>query len=40
MAKAAGLGLAIVNAIVSVHGATLTAIPRPEGGLAIRISFP
>jgi signal transduction histidine kinase len=35
-----GLGLAIVNAIVRVHGATLTANPRPEGGLAISISFP
>jgi signal transduction histidine kinase len=35
-----GLGLAIVSAIVSVHGATLTANPRPEGGLAVRISFP
>jgi signal transduction histidine kinase len=35
-----GLGLAIVSAIVSVHGATLTASPRPAGGLDISISFP
>jgi signal transduction histidine kinase len=35
-----GLGLAIVSAIVSVHGAALTAHPRPGGGLDIRISFP
>jgi signal transduction histidine kinase len=35
-----GLGLAIVSAIVSVHGATLTANPRPEGGLDITVSFP
>jgi signal transduction histidine kinase len=35
-----GLGLAIVNAIVSVHGATLTATPRPEGGLTVSVSLP
>ena len=35
-----GLGLAIVSAIVSVHGATLAANPRPAGGLDITISFP
>jgi signal transduction histidine kinase len=35
-----GLGLAIVSAIVSVHGAALTAKPRPEGGLDITVSFP
>lgn len=35
-----GLGLAIVSAIVSVHGAALIANPRPGGGLDIRISFP
>jgi signal transduction histidine kinase len=35
-----GLGLAIVSAIVSVHGAALTAKPRPEGGLHITVSFP
>jgi signal transduction histidine kinase len=35
-----GLGLAIVSAVVSVHGATLTASARPAGGLDISISFP
>jgi signal transduction histidine kinase len=35
-----GLGLAIVRAIADVHGATLTAHARPEGGLDIRVSFP
>ena len=35
-----GLGLAIVRAIASVHGATLTANARPEGGLDIEVSFP
>jgi signal transduction histidine kinase len=35
-----GLGLAIVRAIASVHGATVTASARPEGGLDIQVSFP
>jgi signal transduction histidine kinase len=35
-----GLGLAIVSAIVSVHGATLAASARPAGGLDISVSFP
>jgi signal transduction histidine kinase len=35
-----GLGLAIVSAIVSVHGAALAVNPRPEGGLDITVSFP
>jgi signal transduction histidine kinase len=35
-----GLGLAIVAAIASAHGASLTARARPEGGLAITVSFP
>jgi signal transduction histidine kinase len=35
-----GLGLAIASAIVSVHGAVLTAIPRPEGGLDVTVTFP
>jgi signal transduction histidine kinase len=34
-----GLGLAIVRAIAGVHGATLTANARPEGGLDIQLSF-
>jgi signal transduction histidine kinase len=35
-----GLGLAIVRAIVSAHGATLIPRARPEGGLDIEVRFP
>jgi K+-sensing histidine kinase KdpD len=35
-----GLGLAIVSAIVGVHGAELTVTARPEGSLGITVSFP
>ena len=35
-----GLGLAIVQAIADAHGAEVTAQARPEGGLAIEVSFP
>ena len=35
-----GLGLSIVQAIVAAHGAAITARPRPEGGLCVRVSFP
>ena len=35
-----GLGLAIVRAIAGVHGATLTANARPDGGLEIQVRFP
>ena len=35
-----GLGLAIVQAIASAHRATLSARPRPGGGLDIEVSFP
>jgi signal transduction histidine kinase len=38
-ASGPGLGLAIVSAIVSVHGAALTANARAEGGLDITVSF-
>jgi signal transduction histidine kinase len=34
-----GLGLAIVRAITSAHGATLTAAARPLGGLDVTVSF-
>jgi signal transduction histidine kinase len=34
-----GLGLSIVRAIASAHGASITADPGPEGGLSIRVSF-
>lgn len=35
-----GLGLAIVQAIASSHDATITAGPRPGGGLEIDVAFP
>jgi signal transduction histidine kinase len=35
-----GLGLAIVRAIASAHGAALIPRARPEGGLDIEVSFP
>jgi signal transduction histidine kinase len=35
-----GLGLAIVRAIVSAHGATIVARARPEGGLDVEVAFP
>ncbi|MGX6606153.1 sensor histidine kinase [Micromonosporaceae bacterium Da 78-11] len=34
-----GLGLSIVRAIARAHGATLTASPRPGGGLIIEVGF-
>ena len=35
-----GLGLSIVQAIASAHHATVTAHPRPAGGLHIEVTFP
>ena len=35
-----GLGLSIVQAIADAHGAELSARARPQGGLAIGVSFP
>jgi signal transduction histidine kinase len=35
-----GLGLSIVQAIADAHGASVTARPRPEGGLQIEVTFP
>jgi len=35
-----GLGLAIVDAIARAHRATLTAQPRPGGGLTVEVTFP
>jgi len=35
-----GLGLAIVRAIASVHGAEITATARPGGGLTVEVTFP
>ena len=38
--RGAGLGLAIVTRIASVHGAELTLEPRASGGLSARVHFP
>jgi signal transduction histidine kinase len=35
-----GLGLSIVRAVATAHGATVTAVARPEGGLAVTVGFP
>ena len=35
-----GLGLAIVKAIADAHGAVVTAVPRPQGGLHVVVSLP
>jgi signal transduction histidine kinase len=35
-----GLGLSIVRAIASAHGASITADPMPDGGLSVRVAFP
>ncbi len=35
-----GLGLAIIDAIAAAHRATLTAEPRPGGGLIVEVLFP
>jgi signal transduction histidine kinase len=35
-----GLGLSIVHAIATAHGATVTAQALPRGGLAIEVVFP
>ena len=34
-----GLGLSIVAAIATAHNATVSAVPGPEGGLAITVAF-
>ncbi len=35
-----GLGLSIVHAIASAHGATVALRARPDGGLELEVSFP
>jgi two-component system osmolarity sensor histidine kinase EnvZ len=39
-ASGAGLGLAIVERIVRGHGGRLDLLPRPGGGLIVRIALP
>ncbi len=38
--RGVGLGLAIVRSIAQAHGGEVTASPRTEGGLEIRLSLP
>ncbi|MFK4082487.1 sensor histidine kinase [Kribbella sp. NPDC020789] len=38
--KGAGLGLSIVRSVAEAHGGTVTAVPRPGGGLEIVVSLP
>jgi signal transduction histidine kinase len=35
-----GLGLCIVRAIATAHGASVSTVVRPEGGLSIEVRFP
>jgi signal transduction histidine kinase len=35
-----GLGLTIVASIAAIHGGTVTADPRSEGGLSVRVTLP
>jgi two-component system, OmpR family, sensor histidine kinase VanS len=35
-----GLGLAIVKSIARAHDGTLTIVPRPDGGLRVRVRLP
>ncbi|HEY2161191.1 MAG TPA: ATP-binding protein [Solirubrobacteraceae bacterium] len=38
--RGVGLGLSIVSAITTAHGAELTVAPRPDGGLEVDVRFP
>ncbi|MFB6721714.1 sensor histidine kinase [Kribbella sp. NPDC056345] len=38
--KGAGLGLSIVRSVAEAHGGTVTAVPRPAGGLEITVTLP
>jgi signal transduction histidine kinase len=38
--KGVGLGLSIVRSVARVHGGTITAEPREEGGLVMRVVLP
>ncbi|MFL1427627.1 MULTISPECIES: sensor histidine kinase [unclassified Nocardiopsis] len=35
-----GLGLSIVRSITEAHGGTVSALPRPGGGLTVTVGFP
>ncbi|MFI0449287.1 sensor histidine kinase [Actinomadura sp. 6N118] len=38
--RGTGLGLSIVRATATAHGGTVTASPRPEGGLVLHVQLP
>ncbi|WP_371405285.1 HAMP domain-containing histidine kinase [Kribbella sp. NBC_00662] len=38
--KGAGLGLSIVRSVAEAHAGTVTAVPRPGGGLEITVQLP
>jgi signal transduction histidine kinase len=38
--RGAGLGLSIVQAVARVHGGSVTAEPRPGGGLTVTVDLP
>ncbi|MFD0010988.1 sensor histidine kinase, partial [[Kitasatospora] papulosa] len=40
MGQGSGLGLSIVRSIAVAHGGTATAVPGPEGGLAVTVRLP
>ncbi|MFF3174026.1 sensor histidine kinase [Streptomyces sp. NPDC057900] len=40
MGPGSGLGLSIVRSIAEAHGGTVTAVPGPEGGLAVTVRLP
>lgn len=40
MGPGSGLGLSIVRSIALAHGGTVTAVPGPEGGLAVTVRLP
>lgn len=40
MGQGSGLGLSIVRSITVAHGGTATAVPGPEGGLAVTVRLP
>jgi len=39
-ARGSGVGLAIVRAVAAAHGATVTALAAPSGGLSVSVAFP
>lgn len=38
--RGAGLGLAIARAVAELHAGTITAAPRPDGGLTVTVDLP